>query len=125
MFGKQEKPSFYSWAVINGWLPFVLVMAKEYAKGFYKSKQWQECRDSYIKYRHGLCERCLAKGIVKAGVIVHHKEYISPDNIAVPEITTDFNNLELLCHECHNAEHFGSSQKRFVVDKFGRVSALG
>lgn len=98
-------------------------MAKEYAKQFYKSKTWKDCRESYIKYRQGLCERCLAKGMIKPGLIVHHKNYISPDNISNPEITTDFNNLELLCQECHNAEHFGS-EKRYHVDNLGKVIAL-
>ena len=99
-------------------------MAKEYAKAFYKSTTWQQCRESYIKYRHGLCERCLAKGIIKTGLIVHHKIYISPENISNPEITTDFNNLELLCQECHNSEHFGTNERRFEIDASGRVFSL-
>lgn len=98
-------------------------MAEEYAKSFYKSKRWQKCRAAYIKYRGGLCERCYAKGIVKAGVIVHHREYITPDNINDPEISMNFDNLELLCFECHNQEHF-KEQKRYTVDGLGRVTAL-
>ena len=99
-------------------------MAKEYAKGFYKSQAWQKCRESYIKYRGGLCERCLAKGLIKAGVIVHHKNYISADNIQDNEITTNFDNLELLCIDCHNKEHKKKNEKRFVVDNFGKVTAI-
>ncbi|PFB24142.1 HNH endonuclease [Bacillus cereus] len=76
-------------------------MAKEYAKKFYKSSAWKKCRDSYFNFRHGLCERCTAR----PGKIVHHKNYITPENINDPEITLSFNNLELLCQDCHNREH--------------------
>lgn len=73
---------------------------KEYARSFYKSAAWRKCRSSYFSFRHGLCERCLGPG-----KIVHHKEYITPENINDPNITLNFNNLELLCQDCHNREH--------------------
>jgi len=104
-------------------------MAKDYAKAFYKSATWEHCRKSYMKYKGGLCERCLANGIISAGVIVHHKKYITPENISNPMITTDFNNLELLCIDCHNNEHHHGKkskrfQKRFLVDENGGVSPI-
>lgn len=37
--------------------------------------------------------------------IVHHKEHLTADNIGNDKIAYDFNNLELLCIDCHNAEH--------------------
>ena len=40
------------------------------------------------------------------GYIVHHKNYINTRNINDANITIDFNNLELLCLDCHNKEHF-------------------
>ncbi|MCM3536584.1 HNH endonuclease [Priestia endophytica] len=76
---------------------------KEYAKKFYKSKAWYRCRQSYITSQHGLCERC--KGV---GKIVHHKTYITPQNINNPAITLSHSNLELLCQDCHNKEHHAS-----------------
>ena len=98
-------------------------MAKEYAESFYKSKTWERCRDAYIKSVGGLCERCLADGIIKAGVIVHHIEYITPNNITNPNITTSFDNLELLCSDCHNKEH-KKRKKRYSVDEFGKVTSF-
>lgn len=68
---------------------------------FYKSKEWQKTRQSYIAYKNGKCERCPS-----AGVIVHHKVYITAQNVHDPEITLNFDNLELLCRKCHNKEHF-------------------
>lgn len=69
-------------------------------ESFYKSKEWQKTRNAYITYRKGVCERCYSPG-----VIVHHKKYITINNIHYPEITLSFDNLELLCRKCHNVEH--------------------
>jgi len=74
---------------------------KPYAKKFYKSKAWQDCRASYISKVHGLCEHCQAPGY-----IVDHIEEITPDNINNPEITLNHQNLQFLCLPCHNTKHF-------------------
>lgn len=94
---------------------------KDYAKGFYKSKTWQHCRDTYLRKVGGLCERCLAKGLVTPAVIVHHKVYITPERIKDPKITLSFENLEALCRDCHGAEH-SVTEKRYKVDELGRVA---
>ena len=80
-------------------------MAKEFAKRFYSSKTWQDCRNEYAKKAHHLCENCLRKGIYKPGVIVHHVEELTPFNIENPEISLNFDNLELLCRDCHAEIH--------------------
>lgn len=84
-------------------------MAKEWTNGFYQSDRWERARQSYINsqplVRRGLCERCYANGIIKAGKIVHHKTYITKDNINDPNITLNEDNFELLCQDCHNKEH--------------------
>lgn len=89
-------------------------------KQFYNSKEWQRCRASYISSVGGLCERCSAKGIIRPGKIVHHKEYITSQNITNPVVLLNPDNLEYLCMDCHNAEHF-KNIKRYVIDEFGRV----
>lgn len=75
-------------------------MAKDYAKSFYNSKAWKDCRDGYIKHVLGLCERCK-----EPGYIVHHKVHITEENIGNPDITLNWDNLRYLCLECHNIEH--------------------
>ena len=99
-------------------------MAREFAKSLYSSESWHKCREGYRKSVGGLCERCLAKGLYIPGEIVHHKVHITPQNIRDPGITMSWNNLELLCRDCHAAEH-KKQTKRFVVDGFGRVTARG
>lgn len=93
---------------------------KEYAERFYSSKAWKECRKAYRKKVGGLCERCLKEGRISAGVIVHHKIYLTPENIHRPEIILNPDNLELLCRDCHAKEHEGR-QRRYKVDELGRV----
>jgi len=75
-------------------------MAREFAKSFYNSKAWKECREAYKRSVYGLCERC-----GQPGDEVHHKIYLTPENINDPYITLSFENLELLCSSCHSIEH--------------------
>ena len=92
---------------------------KEFAKRFYHSKQWRECRASYFKSVHGLCERCGA-----GGKIVHHKIYLNESNIDDPYITLSHDNLELLCQDCHNVEHMGGKPAvadGLMFDEFGQL----
>ena len=75
-------------------------MAKDYAKSFYTSKEWIKCRIGYMLSQNYICERC-----GNTAMICHHKVYITPDNIDNPDITLNWNLLEALCQDCHNAEH--------------------
>ena len=84
-------------------------MAKEFAKGLYSSKRWQDCRNEYAKSRGWLCENCLRSGLLIPGEIVHHRIEISPQNIDNPSITLNWDNLELLCRRCHAEKHPSSS----------------
>lgn len=93
---------------------------KEYAIAFYSSKAWKDTRDAYRRYRGGLCEPCLAKGLYNAGEIVHHKTHITPDNINDPSITLSFDNLQLVCRDCHAKIH-DRRQRRYKFDDLGRV----
>lgn len=114
-------------------------MAKPFARQFYSSKAWQTCRNEYAKRVGLLCENCLRQGIYKPGVIVHHKIELDPVNIENPEISLNFENLELLCRDCHAKIHDLSggrwskvnearktkklAEKRYFVDENGRVTA--
>ena len=94
---------------------------KEFSAAFYKSPAWKKCRESYISKAGGLCERCLAKGIYKAGEIVHHKVHLNPNNISDPSVSLNWDNLELLCRECHGDEH-QRLKKRYTIDENGRIA---
>lgn len=99
------------------------VMAKEFSDAFYTSRAWINTRKAYTKSVGGLCERCLKKGLIRPVGIVHHKVYLTPENINDPNVSLNWDNLEALCRECHEAEHRGI-EKRYTVAEDGRVSIL-
>lgn len=95
---------------------------KDFAAGFYKSQAWKRTRAAYTKVQGGLCEECLANGIITPGEIVHHRKPLTPLNINDPTITLDWSNLQLVCRECHAKAH-GAHEHRYKVDEWGRVTA--
>lgn len=103
-------------------------MAREFAKGFYKSQAWKKARAAYFAYQQGLCERCRARGRITPGEIVHHKIHLSPSNINDMSIALGFANLELVCRDCHAREHpeiYGERpEPRVAFDEFGNVVRL-
>lgn len=101
-------------------------MAREFAKQFYSSKVWQDCRNDYAAKRHYLCENCLARGIYRPGAIVHHVEELTPMNIQNPEITLNHSNLRLLCRDCHAEQHKSYSKgRRYLIAEDGRICVNG
>lgn len=95
---------------------------KPFAEAFYNSPAWKSARKAYAKSKGNLCERCLAKGLYNPGIIVHHKIHLTPENIGDPSITLNWDNLELLCRDCHGEEH-KKIRRRYTVDELGRVTA--
>lgn len=89
-----------------------------FAREFYVSAEWKRCRAGFIRSRGGLCERCAAKGLIVAGCHVHHKVRLTLDNIKDPSVALDWGNLELLCEDCHQAEH---AKIRWRVSEDGHV----
>lgn len=94
-------------------------MAREFSKGFYHSPEWKKAQRLYIKQAGGLCERCLQRGIITPGVIVHHIQPLTPENITDPAVTLSWSNLRCLCRDCHAEVH--KAKKRYKVDKNGKV----
>ena len=94
-------------------------MAREFAQGFYRSSAWRHTRAAYTASTAGLCEQCLRKGMYRPGEIVHHITPITPDMIDDPRITLAWDNLMLLCRDCHARAH--GNVRRYNVDETGRV----
>ena len=76
----------------------------------YKSKRWQKLRKQKVLL-NPFCERCLKKNIYNSTNIVHHKEYITDINYEDDDIFFNIDNLESLCKDCHNKEHFGDKEE--------------
>lgn len=88
--------------------------------GFYNTVAWRETRKAYRKSVGGLCEKCLQNGITRAGVIVHHKIPIDVNNMTDPNVTLSWDNLMLLCRDCHADVH-KNRERRYTIDSLGRV----
>ena len=80
-------------------------MARDFAKSFYKSKEWQQTRDYILKRDRYLC-RC-----GKPATEVHHIKHLSPQNINDVTVTMNPANLVSLCRDCHFEEHKGEHGK--------------
>jgi 5-methylcytosine-specific restriction endonuclease McrA len=91
---------------------------QDFAKRFYLSKAWRDTRAYIFKRDMGLCVRC-----GKPGEIVHHKIYLTPQNINNPSITLSEDNLETLCRECHAIEHEGQlpTARELMFDSKGNL----
>ena len=100
-------------------------MSKPFARKFYSSKAWQDCRNEYAKRQHFLCENCLKRGIYKPGIIVHHVINLTPENIEQPSITLNPDNLELLCRDCHAEIHKARARGRnYYIGENGAVIVI-
>ena len=69
---------------------------------FYHSRAWKRLSRAFLLSRNYICERC-----GKPAEIAHHKMYLTAANVLDPDVSLNPANLEALCMECHNAEHFG------------------
>ena len=88
---------------------------------FYKTAAWVNCRKAYLAKVGGLCERCLAKGLIVPAEIIHHKIRLNENNITDPSVTLNFDNLEALCRLCHGEEH--GRPKRYTIAADGSVES--
>lgn len=72
-------------------------MSKPYAKAFYTSKLWRDCRKQILRRDLYTCAYCSGRAEE-----VHHIQEITPDNINDTNITLNPDNLISLCHGCHD-----------------------
>nr|DAI75605.1 MAG TPA: HNH endonuclease bacteriophage, HNH Endonuclease, DNA.52A [Caudoviricetes sp.] len=102
-------------------------MAKAFAIGFYKSKKWQDCRQSFIAERMlvdgGLCQLCKERH----GYIVHHKIMIDESNVNNPDVTLNHENLMYVCKKCHDnlpGHGIGCEPKKYFFDESGMLQPI-
>lgn len=88
-------------------------------KARYKSKKWQKVRKLKLSMQP-FCERCLCKGIYTPAYIVHHKEYVTDQNYFDDNVFFNLDNLESICLDCHNNEHF-ADKKDYMFDSDGNL----
>lgn len=98
-------------------------MAQEFAKPFYNSAAWRKCREAFIAERvsidGGVCQRCGQE----LGYIVHHREWLTPENIINPDVALNHQNLEYVCLVCHNGVEREEEAPRYRFTPEGQVEA--
>ncbi len=95
-------------------------MAREFAKKFYKSRAWKECRASFIATRISIDGGMCQCGCGQLGYIVDHITELTPENINDPRISLSFDNFQYLALVCHNKKTFKKdSDERFYFDEQG------
>lgn len=77
-------------------------MAQAWAKAFYNSTQWQQCREAILKRDK---YRCQTPGCYNPAEDVHHKTKLTQKNINDPMVSLNPENLISLCGDCHKAKH--------------------
>lgn len=75
---------------------------------FYHSPEWRKCSKSFASEKRYICERC--GKYCEGHMIVHHKIRLNETNVKDVNISLNWNNLELLCIDCHNKEHFSTEK---------------
>lgn len=92
---------------------------------FYNSRAWKNTSRNYKQSVGGLCERCLAKGLVTPAEIVHHKIPLTDKNINDLNISLSWDNLQAVCRQCHAEVHeemyAARTKRRYRIDKTGKV----
>jgi len=84
---------------------------------FYKTPQWKELSKAYAKSVNYLCERCSTIDNPVPGKICHHKIHLNDINYLDPKISLNWDNIEYLCQDCHNKEHFSMYDEVIWDDK--------
>lgn len=75
-------------------------MAREFAKSLYNSREWNKVRAYCLMRDKYLCQDC-----GRPAEEVHHKEYLTPQNIGDISVSLNPDNLVSLCRDCHLARH--------------------
>lgn len=87
---------------------------------FYQSKAWKQVRKNIWLKQSCLCAKChrpvyvdkISEWIPKEKRlkgIVHHKIHLDFNNVYDDSIALNEDNLEGLCIDCHNKEHFSTN----------------
>ena len=110
-------------------------MANQNRQSFYNSKAWKDIRKYIWLKQSCLCARCY-RAVYVDGIsewlpknkrligIVHHKEYLNNENIYDDNIALNEENLEGICIDCHNEEHYkgtGSTKNDVMFDDKGNL----
>lgn len=84
---------------------------------FYRSKEWRAFRDLVIMQRMTpegfVIDEVTGKPILKAfDIILHHKEFLTEDNVNDANVSLNPDNIQIVSHRTHNYIHNKLGYKR-------------
>jgi hypothetical protein len=95
-------------------------------QSFYASDKWRSLRLNLILERskeHGgvICGKCGKLIVNQLDIHAHHKKELTLDNYKDSNISLNPDNVELICHDCHDKEHhrFGYKPPKKVYLIYG------
>ena len=97
-------------------------MAREFAKAFYNSKLWRDCRKEVLRRDTYTCAYCYNRANE-----VHHIIELTPTNIHDINIALNPDNLIALCRSCHDkiTKGFtGDLQEGYVFSDDGQATKI-
>ena len=98
-FGKRESNKAYD---------FIRNRKDKQYRRIYQSSRWQHLRRQVLLRDGFLCQNCQRNGVIKTGDVVDHIVELKDDMSKA----FDMDNLETLCHKCHNHKTYITKQKR-------------
>lgn len=79
---------------------------------FYTSRTWRAFRESVIIENGGVCSRCHKVFTDTSQLEVHHIKHLKQHDYQDYSKSFNKDNVEVICHQCHNDEH-----GRFITNK--------
>lgn len=79
---------------------------------FYTSRSWRAFREMVIIENGGICSRCNKVFTDTSQLEVHHIQHLKEHDYNDYSKTFNKDNVEVICHQCHNEEH-----GRFITNK--------
>lgn len=78
---------------------------REDRQKIYQSAKWKKLREAKLM-ADPLCEQCLANGIIKPAIDIHHIDsFMNYTGNKRLQLAYDYRNLQSLCKECHSEKH--------------------
>lgn len=86
---------------------------------FYTSRTWRKFREYVITKNNGQCSRCGQIYTDTSQLELHHIKYLEGNDYHDPTKAFNEDNIEVICHTCHNKEHDRFRTRKEVYIVFG------
>lgn len=86
---------------------------------FYTGRMWRKFREVMITKSNGQCNRCHQVFSDSSKLEVHHINHLKGNDYDDPTKAYAEDNVEVICHSCHNYEHDRFANRKEVILVYG------